>query len=189
MTLDAPAADRNLKEPRMNKQTLNQTWDHLRQVYGIGLRCVETLPADKLDTTIVPKMRTPKQLVVHMYAMCTKEITDGILRGNITMVDEKALCDSIKTHADLVKFAKDMFAAADKNVTKISDAELSRTVTTPWDGFQAPGFVMMNVLHDEYLHHRGQLYAFLRAFGKDVPMMWDFDNNAAEYRSKMTAQA
>ena len=172
----------------MNKQTLGMMWDHMRQVYGIGQRLVESLPADKIDSHPITNMRTPKELVVHMYAMTTREITDGILRGKIQEIDEKKICDSIKTHADLVKYCKDCFAAADKNVSQMTDQHLQNIVDTPWD-FKAPGFVMTGIIHDEYIHHRGQLFTYLRALGKDVPMMWDFEHNAPEYRSKVTAQA
>ena len=172
----------------MNAQTLAKMWDHLRQVHGMGIRVLEAIPADKIDAHPIPNMRTPKELVVHMYAMTFREIAEGTLRGKITTIDEKALTDGIKTHAELVQFAKDQWKAADQAISQISDAHLTNTVSTPWN-FEAPGFVMLEIIHDEYLHHRGQLYAYVRALGNDVPMMWDFENNAPEFQPKQAAQA
>ena len=40
---------------------------------------------------------------------------------------------------------------------------------------------------DEYLHHRGQLYAFLRQFGIEPPMNWDFEGSAPAYQPKQHA--
>lgn len=172
----------------MNKQQLAMMWDHMRQVHGMGIRVIEAIPADKIDANPIPNMRTPKQLVVHMYAMVFREITEGVLRGKITEIDEKPLVAGIKTHAELVQFAKDQWNAANRAISQLTDANLTNTVTTPWN-FEAPGFVMLGIIQDEYLHHRGQLYAFVRAFGKDVPMMWDFEHNAPEFQPKQAAQA
>ena len=172
----------------MNKQQLAMMWDHLRQVHGMGIRVLEAIPADKIDANPIPSMRTPTQLIVHMYAMVFREIAEGVLRGKITEIDEKPLVAGIKTHAELVQFARDQWNAADRAISQLTDTNLTNIVTSPWN-FEAPGFVMLGIIQDEYLHHRGQLYAFVRAFGKDVPMMWDFEHNAPEYQPKQAAQA
>lgn len=172
----------------MNAQKLATMWDHMRQVHGIGIRVLEAIPADKIDAHPIPNMRTTKELVVHMYAMTFREIAEGTLRGKITTLDEKALVQGIKTHAELIQFAKDQWKAADKAISQMTDTHLTNTVSTPWN-FEAPGSVMLEIIQDEYLHHRGQLYAYVRALGNDVPMMWDFENNAPEYQPKQATQA
>ena len=172
----------------MNLQTVAKLWDHMRQAHGIGLRALDAIPADKIDATPIPNMRTPKQLVVHMYAMVFQEMAEGVLRGSIQEFDEKPIADKILTHADLVKFAKDSFAAADRAVAKYTEQTLTQTVTTPWN-FEAPGAAMFSIIPDEYIHHRGQLYTFVRAFGNAPPMLWDFENNDPEFRPKQHAQA
>ncbi len=172
----------------MNKQTLDQMFNHLLQVHGVGMRIIDLIPPDKIDAHPIPGMRTPKELVVHMYAMVVREMAEGVLRGNITELDEKAICERIKTHADLVRFAKESWSAGEAARAKITDQHLSAIVQTPWD-FKAPGYIMFGITHDEYLHHRGQLYAFLRVFGIEPIMMWDFGHNAPEYQPKQTAGA
>ena len=47
-----------------------------------------------------------------------------------------------------------------------------------------PGFVAISVIQDELLHHRGQLYVYLRAMGREVPKMWDFAGNAPEFQPR-----
>jgi uncharacterized damage-inducible protein DinB len=172
----------------MNKSQLTEMWDLMRQSHGIGLRAIEALPADKIDATVIPNMRTPKQLVVHMYAGVFRELAEGTLRGKVMEVDEKTMCDGIETQADLLKFATEQWRAADKVVSQITDTHLTNLVPTPWH-FEAPGSVIVGFVHDEYLHHRGQLYAYLRALGKEPPMLWDFEHNAPEFQPKQAVQA
>ncbi len=87
--------------------------DARRQTHGIGLRAIEALPADKIDATVIPNMRTPKQLVVHMYASVFRELAEGTLRGKVQEIDEKPLCDGIKTQAELLQFATAQWQAAE----------------------------------------------------------------------------
>jgi uncharacterized damage-inducible protein DinB len=160
----------------------------MRQANGIALRAIDAIPADKIDSTPIPNMRTPKQLVVHIYAMVFREMAEGTLRGEIRQLDEAEIANSIKTRADLVTFAKESWAAADRAISKFTDQTLAQNVTTPWE-FAAPGAMMVRIIPDEFLHHRGQLYAYVRALGATPPMVWDFENNEAEYRPKQSAQA
>ena len=67
----------------MTKQTAAMIWDHLRQMNGISVRLIEQLTDADLDKRPVTSMRTPKQLVVHMYLTCVKAVTEGIVTGEI----------------------------------------------------------------------------------------------------------
>ena len=55
-------------------------------------------------------------------------------------------------------------------------------VATPWGTW--PGWLAVQILSDEFLHHRGQLTAYARACGGEPPFIWDFEGNAEEYRPK-----
>jgi uncharacterized damage-inducible protein DinB len=171
----------------MNRDQLLQMWDHLRKVHGIGVRLIEAIPADQLDSHPIANMRTPKELVVHMYATVVREIAEGTVRGEIRNSEstEKDTVAQLRTPADLLAFVKESWQAADRAVQNVTDAQLQKMVPTPWN-FTAPGFVMFGITHDEYLHHRGQLYAYTRALGLTPPMMWDFSHNAPEYQPKET---
>jgi uncharacterized damage-inducible protein DinB len=164
----------------MNRTAFLSSWDHLRILHGITARLVELLPADKLDSNPIPKMRTPKQLVFHLYGQMLRDVTNGLVNGEVKQADDAAV-GAIKDKADLVRFVKECWSEADRTAKMVTDAHLSSVVKTPW-GFEMPGGMAWTVINDEYLHHRGQLYAYLRALGQDVPMMWDFEHNAAEYR-------
>jgi len=170
----------------MTKQSFTPFWTHVREMNGIAMRLVEQLPADKIDATPITGMRTVKELVTHMYGTVVKATTLGITTGEIKLPDDKALMATMKNKEDVVRFCRDCWSAADTAAATITDAQLSATVKTPW-GMDMPGWMCAGVVLDEFVHHRGQLYCFLRALGaKEVPMMWDFEHNAPEYRSKAT---
>lgn len=164
----------------MNRTAFLASWDHLRILHGITTRLVELIPGDKLDSRPIPKMRTPKELVFHTYGQVLRDVAKGLVSGEIKQTDDAAIA-AIKDKGDLARFVKDCWTEADRVAKTVTDAHLTATVKTPW-GMDMPGSMAAAVINDEYLHHRGQLYAYLRALGQDVPMMWDFEHNAPEYR-------
>ena len=168
----------------MNKALIDGQWDHFRTINGITMRAIQAIPKDKVDTRPVKDMRTPKELVAHIYS-AMRNIADGTAKGEITWSEEadKAEASKLKTHDDLVRYANESWKAADKSVRSLSDAQIASMVKTPW-GQSFPGFVCVNILYDEHLHHRGQLYAFLRQMGVEPPFLWDFENNATEFQPK-----
>lgn len=167
----------------MNRQILSMIWDRLRQMNGISMRLIEALPAEQLDAHPIPNMRTPKELVVHLYGMVIKAMAEGIANGEITDLDEKSIVASLHSKDDLLRYCNECWKAADRAMTEATDAQLQSAVKTPW-GPPAPTAVWVNALRDELTHHRGQLFVYVRALGKEVPMMWDFEHNAPEFQPK-----
>jgi len=171
----------------MNKALLGPYWDHFRAVNGITLRGIKALPSDKIDAQACKDMRTPKELVAHMYnAMRT--IADGITKGEIkwSEEDDKKAALGIHSHDELQRFALDSWNATDRAIQSLTDEKLSQLVKTPW-GESFPGFVCVSIIYDEHLHHRGQLYAFLRQLGVEPPFLWDFEHNAPEFQPRTAA--
>jgi uncharacterized damage-inducible protein DinB len=167
----------------MNKASLAPIWDMMRLRHGIGLRCVQALPADQLDAHPIKDMRTPKELVVHMYNF-VRAASESVLAGTVTM-DDKAGLPRISTKDDLIAYVQECWKAADAAFAKITDAQLAAKVKAPWG--DTPGFMMITAVPDEYLHHRGQFYAMLRQLGAEPPMNWDFEHNAPELQPKQHA--
>src|SRR3989442_408418 len=52
----------------MNKQGHLANWDQMRLRHGITLRLLEQIPDDQLTRHPIAGMRTPVELLVHMYA-------------------------------------------------------------------------------------------------------------------------
>lgn len=160
-------------------------WDQMRMRHGITLRVLDQIPADKLATHPIPGMRTPIELVVHMYTY-VKVFTESVIKGKLPEIDEKTAVAGIKTKEQLLSFVNAAWNVADRNANAVTEKQLEATVKSAWGNF--PGYMMFGMLYDEYLHHRGQLYAFVRVFGIEPVMLWDFDHNASEFRSREQAK-
>jgi uncharacterized damage-inducible protein DinB len=44
--------------------------------------------------------------------------------------------------------------------------------------------MLATVVYDEHIHHRGQLYVYLRSMGIEPPFIWSFEDNATEFQPK-----
>lgn len=174
----------------MDRTTLDQMWDQFRQKYGVYLRLLEAVPADRYATHPVPGMRTPAELVVHISGSVVRDIAEGVAKGSITADEssEEKIAAELGNKPALVAFARQCFERADAAVKRIGDAELAAMVPTPWNA-SWPGWIALHVLHDEFMHHRGQLYAFARCCGAEPPFMWGYADNAPEFRPAAVAAA
>jgi uncharacterized damage-inducible protein DinB len=164
----------------MDARTCLAMWDLLRQRHGIGLRTVALIPETQLDSHPIRDMRTPAELVTHTYTLF-KELPEGVLRGEIRDYGEGHV--KVATVAELVRFCETCYAAGEAATRQVTDAQLAAQVKTPW-GMSFPGWMCYGILNDEYLHHRGQLYTYVRQLGAAPPMMWDFAGNAAAYQPR-----
>jgi uncharacterized damage-inducible protein DinB len=173
------------QEIALNKRTFERIWDQTRQKYGVYLRVIECIPDGRFQQSPIPGMRTTAALVAHLSGAIVKEIAEGVARGEIRNPDppEAATAAHLTTRAKALAYAKECWKAADTAVQEIGDEELAATVQTPW-GMSFPGWVALNILGDEFLHHRGQLYAYARACGGTPPFLWSFGENAVEFRPK-----
>ena len=171
-----------------NRQSFLGWWDHFRQQNGITFRIATSIPADRFDSTVIPGMRTPRQLLLHTYGQVVRDIPVGIVAGEIGNFDQAAAEAKYTTKDAAIAFFRECWTAADTAAQSITDANLQAIVKTPW-GMSAPGFVCATIINDEYLHHRGQLFAYSRVLGIEPPKLWDFANNEAMFAPKAAAQA
>lgn len=170
----------------MNKQSALGMWDMQRQRHGIAIRAVEALPADKVDAILVPGMRSAREIAIHISTL-VKSCAESIAAGAISYESDAEVMKRVTTREQLITYMKDCWAAGQKAVDAATDAQLMSIVKTPW-GTDFPGFVMLSIACDESLHHRGQLYTYVRLCGIEPPMVWDFEHNAAEFQPKAHAQ-
>lgn len=167
----------------MNKQAFDQSWDQLRQKYGVYLRVLEVIPEQRYNSHPVAGMRSPAELAVHMSGTVVRDIAQGIAKGKITADEssEAKIAADLGTKSAVIGFAKQCWDLANAAAATIDDAQLSTIVATPWN-MTFPGWVGFNVLNDEFVHHRGQLYVYARACGAEPPFMWGFAENVLEFR-------
>lgn len=172
-------------ERTVNKKTLDAVWDQTRQKYGIYLRLLEAIPEDKYHAHPIKGMRTPAELVAHTSGSIVRDIAKGVAKGEITANEaaDAVTATGFKTKADAIAYARKCWTEADAAVAQLGDTQLNADVATPWNT-SFPGWVGFNILSDEFLHHRGQLYAFARACGGEPPFLWSFGENAPEFRPR-----
>ena len=164
----------------MNKQTHLAMWDQQRQRHGITLRVLEQIPEAELGKHPIAGMRTPTELLVHMYVML-ESMAKSVHTGTLESVDEAPIVAACSSKAKLRDYLARAWAAGDKQARSVTDVQLGATVSTPW-GDSFPGNAIFGILTDEYLHHRGQLYAFVRTYGLQPVMVWDLEHNAPEFQ-------
>jgi len=169
----------------MDKQDLTQTWDHIRQTYGVYLRILDAIPEDRYHTNPIPGMRSPAEFVSHVSGTIFREVVQGIEKGAITADEstEAAAAAGLKTKKDVLDFARQCWKDADAAVQRIGDAQLQAIVTTPWN-MSFPGWVGIGLMNDEFLHHRGQLSACVRVCGGVPPFIWGFGDNEPAFQPK-----
>jgi uncharacterized damage-inducible protein DinB len=165
----------------LNKQTLDRRWDLFRQQYGIYMRLLEALPDERMQDHVVPGMRTPAELIAHTSGTIVRDFAQGVANGEIrTDENEKEAAAALASRSDALAYARKCWDAADSAMSGVGDEQLSATVTTPWN-MSFPGTAVVNMMSDEFLHHRGQLYVYARAAGGEPPFLWSFDKNATDF--------
>jgi uncharacterized damage-inducible protein DinB len=170
----------------MDRSTHLATWDMMRLRHGIALRLVDQFTDAQITSHPVAGMRTPAEILVHVYAFMDAMADSprtGKLDANST--DEPKFAASVTTKAQLLAFMNERWTAADRAARALTDADLGRMVETPWGNF--PGAAMLGFIYDEFLHHRGQIYAFARVYGMEPVMVWDFDHSAPQFQPQAAA--
>ena len=171
----------------MNLSYVQTLWEEQRLVFGITMRVIQAIPKDKMDAHPIAGMRTPKELIAHMGATM-RSVATGVAKGQIEAYEELEKEYAAKPYDEFMKWIAESWTVADKAVKSLTDAKVAGMVKNPWTT-DFPGWVCMQIIFDEHLHHRGQLFAYLRAFGVEPPFMWDFENNAKEFQPRQTQPA
>jgi uncharacterized damage-inducible protein DinB len=168
----------------LDKKALGGMWDQVRQKYGVYLRVLEAIPDGQFQAHPIKGMRSAGELVAHVSGGIVRDIVQGVAKGEIksNAAAEANTAQSFGSSADAVAFARRCWKEADTAAASIGDAQLAGMVKA-W-GMSLPGSACMHILHDELLHHRGQLYVFARALGGNPPFLWSYGENAPDFKPK-----
>ncbi len=171
----------------MNLSYIQTLWESQRLVYGVSMRVFQAIPKDKMDAHPIPGMRTPKELIAHM-AMMMHAIPAGIVKGQIDEYEAEEKKAVAMKYDEFMAWVADGWKVADKAIKSLDEKKATSMVKNPWTT-DFPAFVCVQIVYDEHLHHRGQLYAYLRALGVEPPFLWDFENSAKEFQPRQTQPA
>lgn len=165
----------------MNKSNLLAKLEYFNMVHRVTLRAISTFNDNDLDFRPQSTMRTPKELIFHIYAQ-EKMLAEGARQGRLNAEEAnrsdpeaEAIAGEVKALASAKKVQE--FAEACHQVFvnifgAMSAEDLARPVESPFGTY--PAWRYFHFAYDEHWHHRGQLYTYLRLLGKEPPMLYDY---------------
>ena len=165
----------------MNKQELLARRDYFNMVHGVTVRAIDAFTDEELDFRPRPAMRTPRELIFHIYAQ-EKLLAEAAQQGRFTMeaasgsnpADEAggSALKALDTVSDARAYADACHQAAQTIFRTMSEDDVVRPVESPLGTY--PAWQYFTFAYDEHWHHRGQLYTYLRLLGKEPPMLYDY---------------
>jgi uncharacterized damage-inducible protein DinB len=131
------------------------------------LRVINAVPNDHLDYQPDSKSKTGLGLVRHL-TLEDEWLLNSIANGEFAPPPDDSDACGIMKPADAAARYKEKVPAALDRVRGMSGEQLSNVIDL-FGMVQAPGvnFLAMTIKHS--VHHRGQLSAYLRAMGGNVP--------------------
>jgi hypothetical protein len=159
-----------LAQTKEEKRTISQVLDgSLKMLEGEFIPAAEAMPEDKFGFAPTngefKGVRTFAQQVKHVSAV-NYMVAAAILgeKPPVELGGENGP-DSIKTKADIVKFAKDSLAYAHKAVASITDENALGQVDSPFGNGKVTRLGMATVFAWHSFDHYGQMVEYLRMNG------------------------
>lgn len=147
----------------MDKRSFLRYWHNVRQ---LTLKLLEEFPADSFDYRPVPEIMTVSQQFRHILEL-EIYVREGFLTDS--WQEPEGLPGSIFEKEML----KDRLRTENERTTsllsEVPDGRFIKRVETPYGVLSGELLLLMAV--DEEIHHRGNLYTYLRCLGKTPPQM------------------
>ena len=165
----------------MNKEEFIARRDYFNMVHGVTVRAISSLSDEELDYRPRPGMRSPRELVFHIYSQ-EKVLAEAARQGRFTLEaanrsnpEDQANATELKTLSsvnDARAYAEACHRTAEEIFRAMSEDELIRPVESTMGTY--PAWQYFTFAYDEHWHHRGQLYTYIRLLGKEPPMLYDY---------------
>jgi uncharacterized damage-inducible protein DinB len=165
----------------MNKSELLGKLKYFKMVHGVTLRAIATFGDKDLEFRPQPAMRTPKELIFHIYTQ-EKILAEAARQGQLSAEaanrsnpEAEAVAvelQALATVSDVKAYGDACHQLAENILGAMSEEELARSVGSPFGTY--PAWRYFEFAYDEHWHHRGQLYTYLRLLGKEPPMLYDY---------------
>lgn len=134
-------------------------------------RVIEAFPEDKLFTYSVGGMRTVALLITELLTMSAPGI-EGVVKGSWPSYSETEQSVKFKSKAELLKLWDE---STEKIKTFWPQITAERFHETDKFFGQWEGKMYWAILYaiDNEIHHRAQIYVYLRSLGIEPPPFWD----------------
>jgi uncharacterized damage-inducible protein DinB len=153
-----------------DKKTVSQVLDAgVSNIETEFVSAAEAMPEDKFNFAPTSGefkgVRTFAQQIKHVSAV--NYLIGASILGEKPPVDTggESGPDSIKTKADIVKFAKDSFAYAHKAVASITDANFIEPIASPFGKDKTSRLSLGTIFRWHGFDHYGQMVVYLRMNG------------------------
>jgi len=164
----------------MTKSDILAKLEYFNMVHGVTLRAIAGLSDQELDYRPKPNMRTPRELIFHIYTqeLLVEAVRSGGFNAEIASrsnPEDPAVAAEVKALSSvsaLRAYAEKCHRHAESIIKGMSEEELNRPVDSPYGTF--PVWRFFEFAYDEHWHHRGQLYTYLRLLGKEPTMLYDY---------------
>src|SRR6267378_6593744 len=147
----------------MNRSDVMAKLEYFNMVHGVTLRAIATLRDEDLDFRPRPNMRSPRELIFHIYTQ-EKILASAGRLGRFTAEaasssnpEDKAAALELKALAtveDLRAYAEACHRQAENILNAMSEEDMVRPVESPFGTF--PVWRYCEFGYDEHWHHRGQ---------------------------------
>jgi uncharacterized damage-inducible protein DinB len=157
----------------MNKEQLLARRDYFNLVHAVTLRAISAFADSELDFRPRPGMRTPRELVFHIYSQ-EKGLAEAAQQGQFTLdiasrsnpeePSAAAALNALVSVSDVLAYVQECHGAAEAIFRSMSEDDIATY----------PAWQYFLFAYDEHWHHRGQLYTYLRLLGKEPVMLYDY---------------
>jgi uncharacterized damage-inducible protein DinB len=145
---------------------------HFNEVHAITCKAVRQVPEHRKDFRPLPEVFTIFDLAFHMFSQ-EKVMLIGCRKGKVLWKDFERVEDDrrgLGTIEDLVRYGEAIHQETSRWLAAASREDLEKAVET-FCGPSTPEKLLASAL-EHILHHRGQLYVYLRLMGIEPVFVW-----------------
>ena len=147
---------------------------------------IAAIPPEGADYRPHPDSRSAFDLAWHIVSAEVKYL-DAIASG-VFSHDLKPTPDDIRRPSDILAWYTERFDPAVKRLETTSGDKLLRTVD--FYGLRTfPAIVLLQIILNHTIHHRGQLSTYLRPMGAKVPSLYGPSYDAGGFRGGTVSRA
>ncbi len=147
----------------MEKHSIIKYWDNVR---ALTIQMLELFPSEQMDFRPTPKVRNVAEQINHILAV-ELHARNGFTSGNWEPPGEPALKKSTKNLlADMLRSEHEK---TDRVLRMLPPEAFTRIYETSYGKISGEGFIYLTI--DEEIHHRGNLYVYLRLLDIVPPEM------------------
>src|SRR6202044_2209834 len=141
----------------------------IRKEFPTTLRVLQAVPADKGDYRPAPNSYSALELAWHL-ASADIWFLDGFLAGKFEMEDDTMPAD-FSDAAGIASYYEDNLSTKLDEVAKLP-ADFWAAPLPLFGMFNLPAVLYLQFMFNHWIHHRGQLSAYLRPMGAKVPSIY-----------------